>query len=271
MNEGLAVFAKSLIGLYRWEPLRSCPNCEADRFAPHSTHRFGPLAIRLRSCGSCGLVAQSPRLTEPSLRRFYASDYHAHQGGRGAAHAAGQFERGMRRGAYIVRWLDEQGIRFRGGLVFELGCSYGGVLEAFRREGCRVQGCDVSAEAVAYGAARGLDLAAGSLEALPRAEQPADLILLSHVLEHVADPQRLLQRMRAALAPRGVLYVEVPGMRNPRTQQRRYAQPAHLWYFTLETARRVVEANGFRFMSGNEVVQGVFCPDAEAPVGASTT
>ena len=271
MNEGVAVFAKSLIGLYRWEVLRACPNCEAGRFAPHSTHRFGPLAIRLQSCARCGLVAQSPRLTERSLSKYYETDYRWHQGGDGPAHAETQYARGQRRGAYIMKFLDDRGVRFRGGLVVELGCSYGGVLEAFRQAGCRVAGCDVDARAVAYGASRGLPVSVGSVATWPAQGERADLVLLSHVLEHVTEPGQLVHWLREHLTPRGALYVEVPGLRNPRTQQRRYAQPAHLWYFTLETVTRVVEANGFRLMTGNEVVQGVFCQDAEAPVGASTT
>jgi hypothetical protein len=43
-----------------------------------------------------------------------------------------------------------------------------------------------------------------------RSQGPYDLIVLAHVLEHVPQPVELLGGLRAALAPEGLVYVEVP-------------------------------------------------------------
>jgi 2-polyprenyl-3-methyl-5-hydroxy-6-metoxy-1,4-benzoquinol methylase len=39
---------------------------------------------------------------------------------------------------------------------------------------------------------------------------PLDLVILSHVLEHVTDPRGLLEKIRASLKPFGLVFIEVP-------------------------------------------------------------
>lgn len=257
--QGARVYVKSLLGMYRWEAVPSCPHCGGSQFKAHSTQRYGLLSIRLKTCGGCGLIMQSPRLAEASLKRFYETDYRRHQGAGSTLHAQGQFERGMRRGTYITAFLDTHQIPFRGLRVAELGCGYGGILEVFRQNGCSVKGWDWSREAVTFGRSKGLDLYRASIDPLPSMDGEVDLIILSHVLEHLNVPQRFLQELRQKMAPEGYLYTEVPGMDNPRVKQRRYAaQPAHLWYFTLPTMQQLMESCGFRLIDGNPIIQGVF-------------
>ncbi|MDH4027996.1 MAG: hypothetical protein OEU95_04100, partial [Nitrospirota bacterium] len=65
--------------------------------------------------------------------------------------------------------------------------------------------------------------------------------------------------VRGMLNPAGALYVEVPGLKNPRVASRNNsAQPGHLLYFDLHTLTELIERSGFCMISGNETVQGVF-------------
>lgn len=258
MLQELPFHVKRLLGLYRWEEVARCPQCASGSLQSYGRYRSAGIGIRLRRCDGCGLVLQSPRLTAPSLARFYRTDYARHQGGARPTDRERQFERGIRRGRYVIEFLQAHGVNPGGQRVTEIGCSYGGVLEAFRRSGCAVSGFDLSSAAVAYARTRGLDVTVGSVEEWPAPPAAANVLLLSHLLEHVAEPKRVLERARQALAPGGVLYVEVPGLQNPRTGPARAVQVAHLLYFTLETVRQLVEACGFRYLGGTEAVQSVF-------------
>src|SRR5690606_37611849 len=107
----------------------------------------------------------------------------------------------------------------------------------------------------------GLDLRAGSLSdlELPR---PADLVIYSHVLEHIPDVRDELRRIRSLLAPGGLLYVEVPSARHIRRAYRgdflRLLQNAHTFHFTLRSLRNLLLAEGFECLQGDETVRAVF-------------
>jgi SAM-dependent methyltransferase len=247
---------KKWLGVHAWQPVSSCPVCGGESFSPFSTENYGLLKINLRRCDGCSLVVQSPCLTPASMESFYRSDYRA---SRGAGHRETLFERGIRRGTYIAEFLRTHGFDPQGKRIFEIGCGYGGILEQFRRLGATVRGVDSGSTAIAYGAAKGLNLEVGSLDVLMRSGDNADLVILSHTLEHVFDPAGFLKGVRDVLKEGGWLYVEVPGLDNPKVRQNRYsAQPGHLLYFTEETLRRLVGGCGFQLVATNSVIQSVF-------------
>jgi 2-polyprenyl-3-methyl-5-hydroxy-6-metoxy-1,4-benzoquinol methylase len=71
------------------------------------------------------------------------------------------------------------------------------------------------------------------MQALP----PADRLVCSELLEHVPDPDRLLERLRGALAPGGLAYL---------TGAINAAQPDHVYLFTSdEQLFRMLESHGF--------------------------
>ena len=55
-----------------------------------------------------------------------------------------------------------------------------------------------------------LDLRRAAPDSLPDDLPPVDIVSLWNVLEHVADPPALLRAIRAAMAPEGLLLVDVP-------------------------------------------------------------
>lgn len=227
---------------------------------PHTSHRWGGMLIYLVRCKSCGLMLQSPRLGSEGLSEYYRTIYRTSDD---AKHQEELFDRGQRRGAYIVDFLREHGIECRGRTVREVGCGYGGILERFRQEGCTVAGCDMDSKGATFGAKKNLDIRAGTVEVLLDGTK-ADIVVLSHVLEHMGEPVCFLDDVKQLLKTDGVIYLEVPGIVNPRVIERGYsAQPGHLCYFSLDTLRKTCERAGYRFVTGNEVVQALIEPMVE--------
>lgn len=100
--------------------------------------------------------------------------------------------------------------------IADIGCGNGGLLQAFKDRGFQyLTGFDPSLACTARIRAAGMN--AGNLT-LPiesnwwsaRNEQPFDLIVLSHVLEHVYDARAVVESVLTLLAPGGKLYIEVP-------------------------------------------------------------
>ncbi len=77
---------------------------------------------------------------------------------------------------------------------------------------------------------------------------PYDLIIASHVMEHLVDFD-LLHRLRDSLTESGVLYVEVPDSLHyedhPRLEFRYYFDRLHVNHFTSQSLARLLAGYGF--------------------------
>ena len=119
--------------------------------------------------------------------------------------------------------------------VLDIACGegYGSALLATRAQS--VVGADVAPEAVAqarrrYGAARNLQYVEGRCESLPCEDASVDLLVCFETLEHIADPERLLDEAKRALAPGGLLLVSTPN-RDVYSDRRDYRNPHHVREF----------------------------------------
>jgi SAM-dependent methyltransferase len=219
--------------------------------------RYG-LAITTQICRACGLLRSDPYYSEATLTTFYTETYRALY-----AYEDGDltpdklFARQQYKGSAIITYL-------RGVIgavpqrVIEIGCGAGGILRAFQDAGSRVAGCDLNSEYLAFGCAQGLDLRYGGLETLP---DTAELIILSHVLEHVRAPVDLLRAIRGRW-PAASLYVELPGVFAIRISYRdepaHFFQNAHCWGFSEVTLTTVLGAAGYARQHSTPFIRGLF-------------
>jgi hypothetical protein len=91
-------------------------------------------------------------------------------------------------------------------------------------------------------------------------EQRYDLVVLSNVLEHVADPLALLQRVGSLLAAGARLYVEVPFealMRDAENDaaawRRKRHWHEHVNFFSLHALRRLLERAALRVLDDRRI------------------
>jgi SAM-dependent methyltransferase len=133
--------------------------------------------------------------------------------------------------------------------VWEIGAGAGGILEYMREKGNRVFGCDLDGRYLEYGRERyGLDLVEGTVDAMAR-KPPPDLVIYSHVLEHVPDPVRELATLKSFCRPGTLIYVSVPGLRyltwSYGGDLLRYVHIAHIHHFTKRTLLALMGMGGF--------------------------
>ncbi len=93
----------------------------------------------------------------------------------------------------------------------------------FMEEGCSTIGCDPNPIVVEFGITKGLEIRFGSIECLS-GKTSADILILSHVLEHIEDPIKFLQNAKDLLVDDGLIYIEVPGVDNPRVKGDNYSE-----------------------------------------------
>ena len=146
--------------------------------------------------------------------------------------------------------------RLRPRTVGEIGCGDGALLHALADQGLaeRFDGFELSAPAAAIAAGRGIP-GAGRIEAYDGARVPAedgayDLAVVSHVLEHVPEPARLLAE--AARVARHVL-VEVPLEDNQSAKRPRKRAEAlrigHIQAFSRADVHSLAAGAGLRVLA----------------------
>jgi SAM-dependent methyltransferase len=136
--------------------------------------------------------------------------------------------------------------------MLEVGCSYGAMLDAFRRDGWEVEGIELDARAAQIAqSSYALRVHHGRLEEVRhQLLGDYDAIMLYHVLEHVADPAALIRDLAARCRSGGVILLKTP---NPRSFAARvlagwwqwYAAPEHVRLFSPNSLRTLLETEGF--------------------------
>jgi 2-polyprenyl-3-methyl-5-hydroxy-6-metoxy-1,4-benzoquinol methylase len=224
------------------EIVQYCILCGSDRSALFDQRSFHGRQVTNRLCLDCGVVYQSPRMTEAESAVFYADEYRLLQEGR-ADPTTRNINIQKARAASLYGFV--QPIIATVSRHLDIGCSMGILLQHFQ-DGFHTQAVGVEpGEAHREQARRnGLKVYA-ALEDLEKAgEARFDLVSMSHVLEHLPDPLGYLSHLREAILTKdGQLLLEVPNLYTHDS-----FEVAHLFAFSLHTLREVLRKSGFEIL-----------------------
>jgi SAM-dependent methyltransferase len=195
--------------------IRACPICKNRASELLHTQEFAlseghPLAkgYDVVACELCGFVYADTDTPQGAYDNFYAccSKYSDSKTSTGGGESVWDAERLTNTAATISAFLDRPDKT-----ILDVGCANGGLLEALKTFGHRnVTGVDPARTCVANSRKSGLCAYLGSLSALPASFKKFDVVILSHVLEHIQDLRTALKHLRQILHEDSVVYVEVP-------------------------------------------------------------
>lgn len=242
----------------------------------------------LHACTGCGTAYLDPRPTATSIGKAYTTYCtHPHATGsekstayswrsafRKFAHASMNSYRNARWQMHLtpsnnwgrllvtplfpLRALIEQQMRNmppppagRQGRLLDVGSGNGGFLKMAEAAGWSAHGIDFDPVAVAESRRQGLAVDLGDFDRLKAQAQSYDWITCSHVLEHVHEPQKLLQLLHSLLTPGGTLWLQTPnldsiGHKTYGSQWVGIDPPRHLTLLTLRSLRDTLENAGFK-------------------------
>lgn len=157
---------------------------------------------------------------------------------------------GLAKAANICRLWAQRGLPEKPSVV-EIGCGDGAVAEHLARAGFfrEYQGFDLSDSAIRVAQERNIADARFSVadqDVVPLGDDTADLVIMSHVVEHLEHPRALLYEARR-IAP--LLIVEVPlehHVRQPRDFV--FDDLGHINAYTAKSIRRLVQSCRFRVL-----------------------
>lgn len=254
-----------------YEPVACLCGEQAEGPVVSEVDRYG-LPYRKVLCPQCGLLRVNPRWTESRYARFYEAQY------RPLYNPVGQSVEDHVRLCHSADWTQQIGAwvmdayhRFGTGRatpkIVEIGAGGGwnlGTLPAaWQRIGYDVDNAFLAAGRHVFGVEmkHGFDREA-------RADlDNADMVLLSHVVEHFLDPVPTVAALTAALPPTALMLIEVPGifrLHRTRRDPMVYWQNAHIYTFCAETLQALCEAAGLEVLQLDETCR-VVCRRAVAP------
>jgi SAM-dependent methyltransferase len=196
--------------------LRPCPICTGgETIVLHHQQLQQPSGSPLPTeydivaCTGCGMVYADTPAPQAAYDRYYA-EYSKYED---PAVATGDGENSLDRTR-----LEQLAARIAASTaatarILDLGCAGGGLLKALRRRGFgSLHGADAAPACVERVRQLGFGATLTSLSELGLVDigGPYDVIVLSHVLEHVLELRSLMASVVKLLAPGGRIYAETP-------------------------------------------------------------
>lgn len=224
------------------ETVQQCPLCGSKTSQPFDTRKFRGHTVSNRVCVHCGLVFQSPRMTDAELDEFYTAEYRqVYQGDQGPTQKDLRAQQG--RATSLLAFVVDSVPKVNRHL--DLGCSAGILLRAFHDHyGSQPLGVEPGDSYREFAQSQGLTVYADIADLQATDEARSDLISMAHVLEHLPDPVGYLINLREKhLTPDGWLLLEVPNLYCHDS-----FEIAHLCSFSAHTLRQMVEQSGYEIV-----------------------
>jgi len=207
-------------------------------------------------CVQCGLVQRNPQpVKEEIIERYsktYGNDYLSYELKNEAAFLKLQqlalkdagFDKTEK--AAFLRAKNADGVPS----VLDIGCATGALLASLRERSWRVTGVEISPGAEYAQKERGLDVRNIPLEETNFPDESFDVILASHLVEHLNDPRSFFLELRRILKRDGKIFITTPNISGFQARlfggRWRSAIFDHLYLFSKRTLIKMLKTCGFK-------------------------
>lgn len=140
------------------------------------------------------------------------------------------------------------------GTVLEIGSYDGSFLMALREKGWIAMGIEINPAMAEHAISMGLNIINAPFNKVSLTDNFFDLIVVSHVLEHMPDLEESLRHIYRLLKPEGYLFIAVPNYNahlNPLFGGYKWSSfipGQHIWYFTKKTLKSSCELLNFKIV-----------------------
>ena len=197
-------------------------------------------------CTFCNLVSLFPRPSLKQLLSFYPESYHSYNV------PVSKITR-----FFVYLGLKQQAKKFttligKKGKILDVGCANGKQFDVLNKFGnWQFVGIDFNDKIVKKGRKEGYEIYATTLEKFDYPKESFDLVIMDHLLEHVANLIETLDSASRLLKKGGYLVGAVPNINSlDRIFFGRfwggYHLPRHVWHFIPQTLSGVLEKAGFK-------------------------
>jgi len=175
--------------------------------------------FRMVECTVCGAMRLDPRPDVSEITTIYPQNYFAYDLNSGASRRRWSPKAiSMRREARRIHAIVERHLDRAPVAVYDIGCGDGLTLDLMRSifgPEVRTDGCEVNQTAAARAAESGHNVENSLFADCILDGRKYDLVVTSHVIDHVASPLEFLRQAAEMMAESSLLVVDTPNTSNP--------------------------------------------------------
>lgn len=226
---------------------QTCPNCPGSSTRIVFNIRQGNRVVQ---CAECKLqFTETFPDYEKAAPEIYDYDYFK-----------GAIDKQKQREEVFMELLSEvESILNRKGRLLDVGAGEGTLLKIAAKQGWEAEGTEIASAMIRYVREDlRLTIHQGKLEEIKLPARSFDAIILNHVLEHVENPRKTLEKVGDFLRSDGVVRIEVPNLASlssraknfqsrlklKKNPWKHYSTGHHFWFFTPRTLKKTLETAG---------------------------
>lgn len=236
------------------ETLTQCPVCGENEFKDFLTcqdYTVTQEKFTITQCSGCGFKFTNPRPNETAIGRYYQSEeYISHSNTKkGLINQIYHMvrNRALKGKLKLVNKLAKGQTRN----ILDIGCGTGFFLKTCKTDGWQIMGCEPDQKTRAMATENtGIDI---QQNIFSDKLKPVgfSIITMWHVLEHVHQIDKTIQRLYELLDNQGTLVVAVPNANAHEAARFKetwaaYDVPRHLYHFTPETIVPLFQKHNFK-------------------------
>ena len=255
--------------------IQKCPCCDSEIVSICYENSFFELPVF--NCKSCSLLFTSQNKKE-QIKDYYNDSYWSVF--RNIKNQ--KIENQKYDNAYVIKKLprvvrdliEKTGIRkslafsqfnylkpyIKGKNLFEIGSGEGFLLEMYEKNGFNVSGIEPSKVNIEIinSKLKHSKCENKFVEDLSFSGKKLDVVIISHVLEHLINGKEILANIRNGLVDGGILFIEVPNCQHKETLDHSVETQPHMYHFTKQSLQKLLEIAGFRVLRMDTFTAEVF-------------
>ena len=201
----------------------------------------------LLKCTSCGLEWQKKMPTDSELDSIY-SEY---------SQSKFDYDRYDFFNAVYKKYIS----KLKKASVLDLGCGLGHFLDILKGKGWDIEGIDMSKSSVKIAKKKlGNKIHLKSIESF-KTSKKYDLILMIDIIEHVRNPDHIMQKVKDLLKKDGLLIMNTPNTSAilAKISGKTWFQykREHLYYFNSSNIKQFLSKNGFKTIKCDPTIRNI--------------
>lgn len=181
-----------------------CPLCGSNS----SDKRWNAQSVEFLRCRCCGLWRQEPQPLPLAIHERYGDEYLEYETSKHLEYRDISLKSLAEAGLDPRDSKDNSG-RMRS--ILEIGCATGALLSTFKEASWDTTGIELGPSMAEYArSAFGLHVITGTIESASLLAESYDVVIATHLIEHLNDPRSFLKEAKRLLKPEGTLYLITP-------------------------------------------------------------